>query len=208
MSTFAGATAEKIMNLTRLGKTAPLPREIRDQLNRRLQNGEPDQDLVVWLNTLPEAQKAQSPKSGESPINEQDLAEWKESGYRDWLAQQVALEQVRQLTAEVAELEQAGEGALTDRLAQFLSAQYVVAAKAAVRQAVGAAVDMKTLELLRGGLVALRRGDQNAGWLRLEGERLEFLKAKAAKADKAQAVLSSKYSIEEQNQIIREILKK
>jgi hypothetical protein len=196
------------MNLTRLGKTAPLPREIRDQLNRRLQNGEPDQDLVVWLNTLPEAQKAQSPKSGENPISEQDLAEWKESGYRDWLAQQVALEQVRQLTAEVAELEQAGEGALTDRLAQFLSAQYVVAAKAAVRQAVGAAVDMKTLELLRGGLVALRRGDQNAGWLRLEGERLEFLKAKAAKADKAQAVLKSKYSIEEQNQIIREILKK
>ena len=157
--------------MTRNGKIAQLPRDIRNQLNRRLQDGEPGTRLVEWLNSLPEVQTAQSPKSGENLLNEQDLSEWEQGGYRDWLAQQAALEQVRQLSADVAELKQAGEGALTDTLAQFLSAQYVVAAKAAVRQAAGAAVDLKTLQVLCNDVAALRRGDQNAEWLRLEREK-------------------------------------
>jgi len=157
--------------MTRNEKIARLPRDIRNQLDRRLQDGEPGNCLVEWLNSLPEARSARSPKDGESPFSEQDLSEWKATGHCDWLAQQAALEQVRQLSADVAELKQAGDGALTDTLAQFLSAQYVVAAKAAVRQAAGAAVDLKTLQALCNDAVALRRGDQNAGWLALEREK-------------------------------------
>jgi hypothetical protein len=157
--------------MTRTEKIARLPRDIRNQLNRRLQDGEPGNRLVEWLNSLPEVQTAQSPKSGENLLSGQNLSEWEQGGYRDWLAQQAALEQVRQLSADVAELKQAGEGALTDTLAQFLSAQYVVAAKAAVRQAAGAAVDLKTLQVLCNDVAALRRGDQNAEWLRLEREK-------------------------------------
>ena len=65
---------------------------------------------------------------------------------------------------------------MTDTLAQFLSAQYVVAAKAAVRQTGGVAVDLKTLQGLCNDVAALRRGDQNAEWLRLEREK--FAEAK------------------------------
>jgi len=152
-------------------KIGRLPREIREQLNRRLHDGEQGRQLLEWLKSLPEVQTAQSPTSGENLLNEQDLSEWKQGSYRDWLAQQAALEQVRQLSADVAELAQAGEGALTDTLAQSLSAQYVVAAKAAVRQAAGAAVDLKTLQVLCNDLAALRRGVQNAEWLRLDREK-------------------------------------
>ena len=152
-------------------KIARLPRDIRNQLNRRLQDGEPGNRLVEWLNSLPEAQTDQSPKSGGNLFNGQDVSEWEQGGYRDWQAQQAALEQVRQLSADVAELKPAGEGALTDTLAQFLSAQYVVAAKAAVRQARGKPLDLKTLQVLCNDVAALRRGDQNAGWLCLEHEK-------------------------------------
>jgi len=170
--------------MTGAGKIARLPRDIREQLNRRLQDGERGTDLAAWLNRLPETQTARSPESGGNRFSEQDLSAWEQGGHRDWLAQQAALAQVRQLAAEVAELQPAGEGALTDTLAGFLSAQYVVAAKAAVRQAAGDAVDLKTLQALCGDVVALRRGDQNAEWLRLEREKLDGAK----KSDQAKAL--------------------
>jgi hypothetical protein len=85
-----------------------------------------------------------------------------------------ALAAVRELAAEVAELKQTTEEPLTDALAQFLTAQYVLAAKAAVRQASGGPLDLKTLRALCGDAVALRRGDQAAARLRFDRERLQL----------------------------------
>ncbi len=42
--------------MTPNGKIARLPLAIRQQLNLRLQNGELAQDLLSWLNQLPEVQ--------------------------------------------------------------------------------------------------------------------------------------------------------
>ena len=42
--------------MTRNGKIARLPLAIPQQLNLRLQNGELAQDLLSWLNRLPEVQ--------------------------------------------------------------------------------------------------------------------------------------------------------
>jgi hypothetical protein len=42
--------------MTHNGKIARLPLAIRQQLNLRLQNGEMAQDLLSWLNQLPEVQ--------------------------------------------------------------------------------------------------------------------------------------------------------
>ncbi len=42
--------------MTRNGRIARLPLAIRRQLNQRLQNGELAQDLLSWLNRLPEVQ--------------------------------------------------------------------------------------------------------------------------------------------------------
>ena len=41
------------MNKPRNGKIARLPRVVREQLNRRLQNGEQGKTLAAWLNSLP-----------------------------------------------------------------------------------------------------------------------------------------------------------
>jgi hypothetical protein len=41
---------------TRNGKIARLPKPLRDQLARRIEDGEQGKDLVEWLNALPAVQ--------------------------------------------------------------------------------------------------------------------------------------------------------
>jgi hypothetical protein len=69
---------------TRVGKIARLPKQIRDELNRRLDDGIPGVDLVRWLNTLPEVQKILVERFGGRPLNNQNLTEWRRGGYAEW----------------------------------------------------------------------------------------------------------------------------
>jgi hypothetical protein len=79
-----------------------------------------------------------------------------------------------ELLAEVTLLKVASKEPLTDSLAQFLTAQYVLAVKAAVGKANGKPLDVKRLQAMCGDVTALRRGDQNAEWLCIERERLSL----------------------------------
>ena len=94
--------------------------------------------------------------------------------------QQLLLKHVRQLSADVAELKQEGAAPLTDNLAHWLAAQFVVAAKTAAAQTEGGCVELKTLRGLSADLVALRRGDHTADRLKLDWKKYEFDAAKAA----------------------------
>ena len=78
------------------------------------------------------------------------------------------------LSAEVAGLKKAGAEVLTDALAHWLSAHYVVAAKTAARNAGPEGIDLLTLRVLSADVVALRRGDHYTERLRIERERLEL----------------------------------
>ena len=66
------------------GKIARLPREIREQLNQRLEDGEPGNRLVAWLNELPEVKALLAAEFGGAAIKEQNLSNWKQGGFRDW----------------------------------------------------------------------------------------------------------------------------
>ena len=96
-----------------------------------------------------------------------------------------ALAAARELAADVAALKQATEEPLTDALAQFLASQYVLATRAAVRQASGGSLDLNTLRPLCLDVVALRRGDQAADRLRLDRERFEEEVRERRAADEA-----------------------
>ena len=159
--------------MTRIGKIARLPRELREQLNRRLHDGEPGTQLVPWLNSLPDAQAALAREFGGRPISQQNLSEWKQGGYRDWLARQDALAQVRELAADAGELARATAGALAEHLATVLTARYA----AALADWQGEATDefrrkLRSLRALCQDLVELRRGDHSAARLKIEQERL------------------------------------
>jgi hypothetical protein len=77
-----------LRSAARNGKIARLPREVRERLNRRLEDGEQGKKLVVWLNEMPEVQAVLATEFRGKAINGQNLTEWRQGGYRDWLAQQ------------------------------------------------------------------------------------------------------------------------
>ena len=156
--------------MTRTGKIARLPREIRNQLNRRLHDGEPGVQLVTWINSLPEVQAVLKAEFDERSISEQNLSEWKQGGYRDWVLQQETLELLGRMADDGEELKQAVKEPLTDRLALWVAARYVVATKA-----LSEADGEERWRLLRefcNDLVALRKGDHSQERLKVERERL------------------------------------
>jgi len=159
--------------MTRNGKIARLPRAIRSQLNRRLQDGELQTKLVEWLNALPEVQGVLASEFEGRPINEQNLSEWKAGGYREWVVLQETIELVKHMDSDASELNEASKERLTDLLAQRLAARYVVAAKVLSQSDGEGEIDLKLLRDFCGDIVALRKGDHSAERLKLERERLE-----------------------------------
>jgi hypothetical protein len=170
--------------MTRKGKIARLPLTIREQINRRLQNGDKNKHITEWLNTLPEVLTVMAAEFENDPINETNLTNWKLGGYRDWEAQQEALAAVRQFGANAAELTQATGGQLADQLALCLTARIAVELQRASSGGDDAAGQLLRLRQLCGDLVALRKGDQNAQWLRIEREKLD-LELKRGAAEEA-----------------------
>ena len=160
------------MNLTRNGKIARLPRAVRQELNRRLQDGEQGKKLVAWLNALPEVQAIAAGEWNAKPLREQNLSEWRKGGYRDWLVQQEALELAARLGEDAAELAAEDRPPLTDTLALWVAARYAVATRRVAEA--GGVEGWRMLRELCGDLVELRRGDHSAQRLRMERERLDF----------------------------------
>jgi hypothetical protein len=160
------------MNSTRHGKIARLPKALRDQLNRRLQDGEAARPLLAWLKGLPEVQALLATEFAGRPLRPQNLSEWRQGGYRDWLAQQEVLELAERMGEAVAELQADGRPTLTDTLAQWVAARYAVATRQVVQA--GGTEGWRGLRELCADIVELRRGDHYAKRLRLERDQLEF----------------------------------
>jgi hypothetical protein len=159
--------------MTRNGKIARLPRQLREQLNRRLADGEPGNRLVEWLNELPEVRAALAENFNGRKISEQNLSEWKQRGYQEWLARQETLACARELAADAKELQEASEGSLADHLATIVGARYAKTLAGwngelndELRR------ELRALRSLAQDVVELRRGDHSAARLKLEQERL------------------------------------
>ncbi|MGA2174774.1 MAG: hypothetical protein ABSH38_07305 [Verrucomicrobiota bacterium] len=157
----------------RNGKIARLPLAIRDQLNQRLQDGEKGESLVQWLNSQPAVQAAMKAHFASQPISPQNLSEWTQGGYRDWLAQNQAADAALSLIEGTTELAQAAKGPLNERLRAFCAARL--------------ALELHRLDSLQDGpekrllwrllfsqMATLSRSDNAADWVQLERERLKF----------------------------------
>src|SRR5450432_1986217 len=168
------------MNVTRNGKIARLPRSVRQELNRRLDEGEQGKKLVAWLNALPEVQAIVVAEFGGKAIREQNLSEWKQGGYRDWLAQREALEMVGRLGEDAVEWNAEGRAPLNRHtLALFLVARYAVATRRVAET--GGREGWRMLREMCGDIMELRKGDHSAERLQIERARLELAKEKTEK---------------------------
>jgi hypothetical protein len=86
------------MTNARKGKIARLPHSIRQELNTRLRDGVPGTDILQWVNELPEARSILADQFGGEPIKPQNLTDWRQGGYNDWLRGHEQYEQARQTT--------------------------------------------------------------------------------------------------------------
>ena len=86
--------------MTRNGKIARLPKHIREELNRKLDDGEKGLKLIEWLNGLPEVQKMLASDFEGRPITSSNLTEWKNGGFLDWQARREAREIIEEWQAE------------------------------------------------------------------------------------------------------------
>ncbi len=160
--------------MTGNGKIAHLPRAIRDELNRRMDDGQTGTELLPWLNELPEVKKLLAEQFAARPIVKQNLYQWHAGGHRLWLAGRETLAQALELAADAQELSRATGGKLTDHLATILSARYA----AALAGWTGEVTDefRGRLRLLHGlcqDIIGLRRADHSGARLSLEQQRLE-----------------------------------
>ena len=160
--------------MARNGKIARLPREIRDELNRRLHNGEQGGPLLAWLNALPQVMHVLAKDFGGIVISKQNLSEWRAGGFAEWQARQETLDQARELSADAKEIMAATDGRLTDHLATVLAVRY-----AALLQGWNGELteefrrELRTLHGMCQDFVELRRGDHSGARLKMEQERLE-----------------------------------
>ena len=110
--------------LKRRGKVAQLPFELREQLNTRLENGEEAKPLLEWLNGLPEVKGLLAEQFGGAPLTKQNLSEWRQGGFREWLVRRQLAGQAEDLTECASEIEAQSEGLLVDHLATVVTARY------------------------------------------------------------------------------------
>jgi hypothetical protein len=158
--------------MTRRGKIARLPLEIREQVNRRLENGVEGKQIVEWLNSLPKVRALLKVEFDGQPVNEPNLSHWKTGGYRDWQEHQEALEATRQFVSDAEELNEAADGDLAGKLAVCLAARLAVALRHLPSPEEDEKGHLEGLRRLCAAVARMRKGDHDAEWLRIKREKL------------------------------------
>ena len=92
----------------RVGKIARLPANIREQLNRRIHDGESGAKLIAWLHSRPDVLEVLDEYFNEEPISMQNLSEWRKGGYREWLERNERIAQTKALADYCLKVAQSG----------------------------------------------------------------------------------------------------
>src|SRR6266404_1408251 len=155
--------------MTRKGKIARLPTDIREQINSRLENGEEGISILTWLNSLPEVQAVLAEVFDSRPVNEVNLSDWKQGGYRDWLVRQDALE----FASDLQDKDSLGHKDLGQTsgatLVQWVAIQYAAAAKAIVSSELDPKIKWARLRELCADVTHLHRAELTAERVGHEG---------------------------------------
>src|SRR6266849_3685012 len=167
--------------MTRNGKIARLPNDLRDQLNCRIRDGEPGKSLLRWLNGLPEVKALLKAEFANHPIAPSNLSEWKNGGYLDWLARQDALALVNDLQEQSAPGSPNFDQALNDKLARWASIQYAATARNLIAAETDPLLKWSRLCQLCGAIARLRRIELFAERISIERQWLAIEQAGADK---------------------------
>lgn len=102
------------MAATRKGKVASLPATVREEVNRRLFDGERAPTILKWLHEQPEVLRVLDDLWKEEPVTAQNLSEWRQGGYQDWLGKRESVENTKLLAEYAFKLARAGGGSMSE----------------------------------------------------------------------------------------------
>jgi hypothetical protein len=162
------------MNSTRNGKIARLPLALREELNRRLREGEGGRTLLAWLDASPAVRAVLEAEFGGRPINGPNLTAWRREGYREWLRQQEVRAVAEKLGREATQPPSRAPGESAEGLSRWVAAQYFVAL-AHLDQATDQEEHWQMLHAMCGDVSQLRRDDLRTRQVEMEGQRMELL---------------------------------
>ena len=160
------------MNTTRTGKIARLPKDTREEINIRLENGESGPQILEWLNHDLTAQSVLADHFVNPQVSEQNLSEWRQGGYQDWLRQQQTLALASQFVENSRELsDQLGHERLPDRFATLLAAEFINLAQTMLDEPQDTKQRWDCLCEINAQLSRLRRDDHRATQTAIQKER-------------------------------------
>lgn len=201
--------------MARQGKFARLPHSLREEVNRRLLNGQTAGVILAWLNAQPEAVTVWDDLFEGAPATPQNLSEWRSGGYKEWRARQEKTENLKTLSRFALDLARSG-GHIADGAAAIISGQILEALEQAGNIAVTGGTDdaeadpskglanmAKAVASLQSSGVARqrvelekRRTDQKDQQIALDREKFEKQTVKMfmkyAQDPKVQAILGSR----------------
>jgi hypothetical protein len=162
------------MGNTHVGKIGRLPKSIRDDLGRRIEDGEPGKESVKWLNGEPRVQEILKEQFGGRAVTEQNLSEWKQGGHPEWLRHQKACEKLRWLTERAEGLEDAADGMeISDRLGSVLAAELASLAEKLLEENTDSKERWRLMQEFLRELRHLRHEDHNGQRNQLQRQRWE-----------------------------------
>jgi len=149
---------------TRRGKIARLPLRLRAELNRRIRDGQPGNGILDWLNALPETTAILAEQFDSVPVSPQNLSEWRDGGYVEWLDHQDKTDRLRSLAKLSMDLAKASGGDITAGSAAIAGGRLLSMIEAADEDQLGALIDK---------VATLRNTEIAAGTLKLKNKRLD-----------------------------------
>ena len=177
------------------GKIAGLPFKIREELNHRLNDGGPGNELVAWLNSIPEVKWVLTERFDGCPISEQNLSEWRKRGYQRWLYLHLILDETDALSKNAEQI--AGSGINCDKLLPMLTASYpVMIQRWNITPMDEMNYKMNVFRDLTNAVLALQRAELQKARLEIARERLELFREKQRDKSASSSCLPSSTSAE------------
>lgn len=198
--------------MTRNGKIARLPRKLREELNLRLRDGEMGTHLIAWLNELAEVKAVLKKEFCGRLINAQNLSDWKQGGFEDWLRHQEALSFTQHRTEEAEELMAAsGESSGANHVSELTALALGIAVRQILSGSLATPKERRELQELAREVTMLRRCDQSALHLQMEREKwdqqLEEAERRQARDDMGQENLLRHLAGEAEKQYYKDLKK-
>jgi len=165
--------------MSSLGKIERLPREVREELNLRLDNNEPGGPLLEWLNGRREVRQVLKEQFAGAAITKQNLSDWRNGGFAVWQFRRDWVADARELAADAGEVEGAIHRRLADALATVLTARYASVlhrwdgevSEAFMRK-------LRTLRMMCQDVTRLRQGEHSEAKLKIQEGWLEEAREK------------------------------